>query len=105
MWRKKYEKEKLAKAKMKLQPRLAKAEGCISNGKAMPLEREKAKLEAEIEEAIAAMEDAEARCMEMEKKARNFDKIVTEWKNEGLQSRVSNLSWTRLAATPLSCSR
>ena len=98
MWRQKYEKEGLAKAeesesaKMKLQSRLAEAEGCVSNlnGKAMSLEREKAKLQAEIEEAIVAVEDAEARCMAMEKKARNFDKIVTEWKNkiEGLQSEL-----------------
>ena len=98
MWRQKYEKEGLAKAeesesaKMKLQSRLAEAEGCVSNlnGKAMTLEREKAKLQAEIEEAIVAVEDAEARCMAMEKKARNFDKIVTEWKNkiEGLQSEL-----------------
>ena len=49
MWRQKYEKEGLAKAeesesaKMKLQSRLAEAEGCVSNlnGKAMSLEREK----------------------------------------------------------------
>merc|ERR1711988_1347100 len=43
-----------------------------------------------IEEAIVAVEDAEARCMAMEKKARNFDKIVAEWKNkiEGLQSEL-----------------
>merc|ERR1712173_322544 len=79
MWRQKYEKEGLAKAeeaesaKMKLQSRLAEAEGCVSNlnGKAMALEREKAKLQSEIEEAIVAVEDAEARCMAMEKKARN----------------------------------
>ena len=60
---------------------MAEAEGCVSNlnGKAMALEREKAKLQAEIEEAIVAVEDAEARCMAMEKKARNFDKIVAEW--------------------------
>merc|ERR1712241_1381762 len=68
---------------MKLQSRLAEAEGWVSNlnGKAMTLESE---------EAIVALEDAEARCMAMEKKARNFDKIVTEWKNkiEGLQSEL-----------------
>ena len=73
-------------------PRLAEAEGCVSNlnGKAMTLEREKAKLQALIEEAIVAVEDAEARCMVMEKKARNFDKIIGEWKNkvEGLQSEL-----------------
>merc|ERR1719239_739135 len=65
MWRQKYEKEGLAKAeesesaKMKLQSRLAEAEGCVSNlnGKAMSLEREKAKLQAEIEEAIVAVEE------------------------------------------------
>merc|ERR1712212_1403767 len=52
MWRQKYEKEGLAKAeesesaKMKLQSRLAEAEGCISNlnGKALALERENMKL-------------------------------------------------------------
>merc|ERR1712240_899053 len=84
--------EEAESAKMKLQSRLAEAEGCVSNlnGKAMALEREKAKLQAEIEEAIVAVEDAEARCMAMEKKARNFDKIVAEWKNkiEGLQSEL-----------------
>ena len=71
---------------------MAEAEGCVSNlnGKAMTLEREKAKLQALIEEAIVAVEDAEARCMAMEKKARNFDKIIGEWKNkvEGLQSEL-----------------
>merc|ERR1719187_2898302 len=76
MWRQKYEKEGLAKAeeaesaKLKLQSRLAEAEGCVHNlnGKALTLEREKSKLQADIEDAMVMMEDAQARCMAMEKK-------------------------------------
>merc|ERR1712083_1101562 len=98
MWRQKYEKEGLAKAeeaesaKLKLQSRLAEAEGCVHNlnGKALTLEREKSKLQADIEDAMVMMEDAQARCMAMEKKAKNFDKIVIEWKGkiDGLQAEL-----------------
>merc|ERR1719327_1198157 len=28
------------------------------------------------------MDDAQARCMQMEKKAKNFDKVVVEWKHK-----------------------
>jgi len=98
MWRQKYEKEGLAKAeesesaKLKLQSRLAEAEGCVHNlnGKALTLEREKSKLQADIEDAMVMMEDAQARCMAMEKKAKNFDKVVIEWKGkiDGLQAEL-----------------
>merc|ERR1711962_1251495 len=40
------------------------------------------KLQAEIEEMAVLMEDAQARCMAMEKKAKNFDKVVMEWKGK-----------------------
>merc|ERR1711963_723610 len=90
MWRQKYEKDGLARAeelesaKLKLQSRLAEAEGALQNlnGKATALEREKMKLQADIEEMTGKMDDAQARCMGMEKKAKNFDKIVVEWKQK-----------------------
>ena len=81
-----------ARSKLKLQSRLAEAEGCVHNlnGKALTLEREKSKLQADIEDAMDMMEDAQARCMAMEKKAKNFDKIVIEWKGkiDGLQAEL-----------------
>ena len=96
MWRKRYETEGLAKVeeleagKLKLQSRLAEAEGCVQNlnGKAMALEKERAKVQAEIEEMEVMMSDAEARFLALEKKARDFDKVVIEWRTkiDGLQS-------------------
>merc|ERR1719347_1953184 len=90
MWRQRYEKDGLAKAeelesaKLKLQSRLAEAQGCLQNlnRKAMTLEREKTKLQADIEDMAVMTEEAQARCMEMEKKAKSFDKIVIEWKSK-----------------------
>merc|ERR1711962_1359505 len=90
MWRQRYEKDGLAKAeelesaKLKMQSRLAEAEGCVQNlnGKAISLEREKSKLQADIEDTAVMMEDAQTRCMAMEKKAKNFDKVVIEWKSK-----------------------
>merc|ERR1712111_322434 len=43
---------------------------------------EKMKLQADIEEMTGKMDDAQARCMGMEKKAKNFDKVVVEWKQK-----------------------
>merc|ERR1719384_2468728 len=40
------------------------------------------KLQADIEDMSSKMDDAQARCMQMEKKAKNFDKIVVEWKQK-----------------------
>jgi len=90
MWRQKYEKEGLAHAeelessKLKLQSRLAEAEGTVQNlnGKATNLERDKMKIQSEIEETSQLLDDAQARCMSMEKKAKNFDKVVLEWKSK-----------------------
>merc|ERR550532_742940 len=90
MWRQKYEKDGLAKAeelesaKLKLQSRLAEAEGAVQNlnGKATSLEKDKMKLQADIEETASRLDDAQARCNQMEKKAKNFDKVVVEWKQK-----------------------
>merc|ERR1719474_283617 len=98
MWRQKYEKDGLARAeelessKLKLQSRLAEAEGTVQNynSKATALEKDKMKLQADIEEQSQSLDDAQARCMQMEKKAKNFDKVVVEWKGkvDGLQSEL-----------------
>merc|ERR1711962_1175126 len=40
------------------------------------------KLQAEIEETAVMMEDAQTRCAAKEKKAKNFDKVVMEWKGK-----------------------
>ena len=90
LWRQKYEKEGLARAeelesaKLKLQSRLAEAEGTVMNfnGKATALEKEKMNLQSDIEEMSQNLDDAQARCSQMEKKAKNFDKIVVEWKQK-----------------------
>merc|ERR1719369_2289327 len=95
MWRQKYEKEALAKAedlemaKMKMQARLAEAQGTIEqmNAKLFQLERARGKLQGEIEEVAAQADQAHILNNAMEKKARQFDKIVKEWK-----SKVDGLS-------------
>merc|ERR1712203_113873 len=83
MWRQKYEKDGLAKceelesAKMKLQSRLAEAEATVQNynHKAINLEKDKMKLQSEIEEMSGLLDDAQARCFQMEKKAKNFERL------------------------------
>jgi len=90
MWRQKYEKDGLARSeelesiKLKLQSRLAEAEGTLQNynGKAMALEKEKMKIQADIQEMGQALDDAQSRCIATEKKAKNFDKVVIEWKSK-----------------------
>merc|ERR1711981_811689 len=73
MWGCKYETDAVAKAeelemsKMKLQARLTKAEG---------------KLQAEIEEMNIRLDQAQILNNSMEKKAKQFDKIVSEWKRK-----------------------
>merc|ERR1719203_496004 len=94
MWRGKYESEAVAKAeelemtKMKLQARLTEAETTIENlnGKLTQIDRAKSKIGAEIEEMTVNLDQAQILNNAMEKKARQFDKIVGEWKKkvEGL---------------------
>merc|ERR1712020_408657 len=88
MWRQKYETEGLAKAedlemtKMKLQARLTEATGTIDqlNAKLGQVEKAKGKLQAEIDETSAQFDAAHILNSSMEKKAKQFDKIVQEWK-------------------------
>ena len=87
-WRAKYETECLARAeelemaKMKLQARLAEAHGTIQqlNAKLLQVERSKAKLHNDIEEMTTMADQAQVLNNSLEKKAKNFDRIVNEWK-------------------------
>merc|ERR1711893_98108 len=90
MWRCKYEQEGLAKAediemaKMKLQARLSEAQGTIEqlNAKLGQLEKAKAKLQADIDDMAAQADQAHILNTSMEKKAKQFDRIVAEWKHK-----------------------
>merc|ERR1711971_492355 len=90
MWRGKYESEAVAKAeelemtKMKLQARFTEAETTIENlnGKLTQIDRAKGKIGAEIDEMTVNLDQAQILNNAMEKKARQFDKIVGEWKKK-----------------------
>merc|ERR1712141_900798 len=90
MWRCKYEQEGLAKAediemaKMKLQARLSEAQGTIEqlNAKLGQLEKAKAKTQADIDDMAAQADKAHILNSSMEKKAKQFDRIVGEWKQK-----------------------
>merc|ERR1712076_75981 len=90
MWRSKYETEAVAKAedlemsKMKLHARLTEAESTIDNlnMKLAQIEKAKGKLQAEIEEMNIRLDQAQILNNSMEKKAKQFDRIVAEWKRK-----------------------
>merc|ERR1719264_2104841 len=90
MWRCKYETDAVAKAeelemsKMKLQARLTEAESTIDNlnMKLAQIEKAKGKLQAEIEEMNIRLDQAQILNNSMEKKAKQFDRIVAEWKRK-----------------------
>merc|ERR1719295_1782973 len=90
MWRQKFEKEGLMRAeelemaKMKMQARLSEAQGTIEqlNAKMGQLDRAKGKLQGEIEEVAVQADQAHILNAAMEKKAKQFDRIVGEWKGK-----------------------
>merc|ERR1719384_45169 len=69
--------------KMKLQARLTEAQGSIEqmNLKLSQVDKAKAKLQAEIDLMSAQTDQAHILNNSMEKKAKQFDKIVHEWKH------------------------
>merc|ERR1711933_348946 len=89
MWRQKYEIDGVAKAeelemsKLKLQARLSEAQCTIENlnAKLAQLEKAKAKLSAELNETSVMLDQAQILNSSMEKKAKQFDRIVGEWKH------------------------
>ncbi|XP_063608871.1 myosin heavy chain, muscle-like [Penaeus indicus] len=88
MWRAKYESEGVARAeeleaaRMKLAARLEEAEGQIEqlNIKNMNLEKNKQRMSSEIEALQIAAERAQTLADSAEKKQKNFDRIISEWK-------------------------
>merc|ERR1712062_628724 len=88
MWRSKYEKEGLAKmeelemSKVKLQARFSEAQGTIEqlNAKLGQVEKAKGKLQIDIEEMSQQTDAAHILNSSMEKKAKQFDRVVGEWK-------------------------
>merc|ERR1712048_440311 len=89
-WRSKYETDAVGKAeelemtKMKLTARLTEAETTIENlnAKYAQIDRAKGKIHAEIEEMTVNLDQAQILNNLMEKKAKQFDKIVGEWKRK-----------------------
>jgi chromosome segregation ATPase len=79
-------------AKLKAQSRLAEVEGTVQNmnRKAMAIEKDKMQLQAKIDELALQMDDAQSNFVQIEKRAKNFDKIVIEWKSkiDGLQAEL-----------------
>merc|ERR1739844_510263 len=83
-WRSRYETDAVAKAedlemtKMKLQARLTEAESMIDNlnGRLAQIEKAKEKIKAEIDEMNVSLDQAQILNNSMERKARNFDKLV-----------------------------
>merc|ERR1719233_1672006 len=90
LWRAKYENEAVAKAeelemtKMKLSARLTEAEGTISNqnAKIAQVEKAKAKLQSELEAMLMNLDQAQVMNAAMERKAKQFDTVISEWKHK-----------------------
>merc|ERR1711872_591611 len=96
LWRAKYETEAVAKAeelemtKMKLVSRFTEAEGTIQNlnAKLGQVEKAKGKMQAELEDMVANLDQAQVLNAAMERKAKQFDKVIGEWKH-----KVDSLSY------------
>merc|ERR1712088_127182 len=90
MWRQKYETEAVAKAeelemtKMKLMARLTEAESMIENlnSKLHQVEKSKAKVAADMDEMNIALDQAQQMHAKMERQAKQFDKVIGEWKGK-----------------------
>merc|ERR1719284_1846878 len=100
MWRQKYEIDGMAKAeelemaKMKLQARLSEGQATIEQLglKLQQLEKAKAKAAADAADMAQQLDQAQILNAAMEKKAKQFDRIVGEWKGkvEGLATDLDN---------------
>merc|ERR1712114_165439 len=95
-WRQKYETDAVAKSeelemtKMKLNARLTEAEAAIDNlnAKLAQVEKAKAKIAGETNEMSNALDQAQVLNAAMERKAKQFDKVIGEWK-----AKVDRLSF------------
>merc|ERR1712121_36437 len=95
-WRQKYEIDAVAKSeelemtKMKLNARLTEAEAAIDNlnAKLAQVEKAKAKIAGETNEMGNALDQAQVLNAAMDRKAKQFDKVIGEWK-----AKVDRLSF------------
>merc|ERR1712223_2207920 len=90
-WRQKYETDAVAKGeelemtKMKLTARLTEAEAAIDNlnAKLNQVEKAKGKIASEISEMTSSLDQAQVLNAAMDRKAKQFDKVIGEWKGKG----------------------
>merc|ERR1711970_934716 len=90
LWRAKYESEAVAKAeelemtKMKLVARFTEAEGTLQNlnVKLAQVEKSKSKMQGELDDMVANLDQAQVLNAAMERKAKQFDKVIGEWKHK-----------------------
>merc|ERR1711942_243664 len=100
LWKTRYETEGVARAeeierdKSKTIGRLAEAEDTIQSlqEKIATLEKQKARNKAEMDDLTAECERLETNANIIEKRGRNFDKVVNEWrlKAEDLQNEIAS---------------
>merc|ERR1712142_575087 len=89
-WRQKYETDAVAKGeelemtKMKLTARLTEAEAAIDNlnAKLNQVEKAKGKIAYEIAEMTSSLDQAQVLNAAMDRKAKQFDKVIGEWKGK-----------------------
>merc|ERR1712172_277298 len=89
-WRQKYETDAVAKGeelemtRMKLTARLTEAEAAIDNlnAKLNQVEKAKGKIGSEISEMSSSLDQAQVLNAAMERKAKQFDKVIGEWKGK-----------------------
>merc|ERR1719486_1263332 len=89
-WRQKYETDAVAKGeelemtKMKLTARLTEAEAAIDNlnAKLNQVEKAKGKIASEISEMTSSLDQAQVLNAAMDRKAKQFDKVIGEWKGK-----------------------
>merc|ERR1712172_235052 len=90
MGRQKYEIDGMAKAeelemsRLKLQARLSESQSTIEqlNAKLMQIERSKGKLQSDLNDMNNQLDQAQIMNSAMDKKAKQFDRIVVEWKQK-----------------------
>ena len=89
-WRQKYEIDGMAKAeelemaRLKLQARLSESQATIEqlSSKLVQLEKSKSKTQADFNDMAVQLDQAQILNAAMEKKAKQFDRVVAEWKGK-----------------------
>merc|ERR1712117_292656 len=76
--------EELEMSRLKLQARLSESQSTVEqlNAKLLQIERAKAKLQTDLNDMSSQLDQAQIMNSAMEKKAKQFDRIVGEWKQK-----------------------